>query len=355
MAKDYYQILGLDKKASKDEIKRQFHKLAHKYHPDKQSGDEAKFKEINEAYQILSNDKKRSEYDMYGNVFSGGGRPSGGFDTSGFDFSNFTNASGFDFDLGDIFGEMFGGSRTKNRRGRDISVDTQIDFKEAIFGSKRSFLLNKIGECEVCHGQGSKPGTKLKTCTTCNGQGKVNETRRSIIGNVTVSAVCSTCQGRGEIPETPCSNCKGEGVKKQNEEINITIPAGIENGEMIRLSGKGEAVTGGLAGDLYIKIHVEPHKLWKRDGFDLKMDLAVKLTDALLGATYTITTLEGESLDVKIPAGISFGEILRIKNKGVPMGDNRRGNLMIKIIIKTPQKLSRKAKKLVEDLREEGV
>ncbi|MEX0910261.1 MAG: molecular chaperone DnaJ [Candidatus Paceibacterota bacterium] len=356
MAKDYYQILGVDKKASTEDIKKQFRKLAHKYHPDKQGGDEAKFKEINEAYQILSNDKKRSEYDMYGNVFSGGSTGGGhGSNMGGFDFSGFNGGGGFEFDLGDIFGDMFGGGRGRTKRGRDISVDIQISFEESVFGVKRNLLINKIGACDTCGGSGAASSSKTKTCSTCNGKGKINETRRSFIGAVTINTTCSTCKGKGTIPEKPCSDCGGGGVKKKNEEINIKVPAGIENGEMIRLSGRGEAVSGGQNGDLYVKIHVEPHPVFKRDGYDLRMDLNVKLSDALLGAAYNIETIDGKNLTVKIPAGISFGEILRVKNEGVPVDEKRRGNLMIKIIIKTPQKLSRRARKIIEDLKEEGI
>ena len=353
MAKDYYHILGVDKKASTEDIKKQFRKLAHKYHPDKQGGDEAKFKEINEAYQILSNEKKRSEYDMYGNVFSGGN--AGGPNMGGFDFSGFNGGGGFEFDLGDIFGDMFGGGRSRTKRGRDISVDIQITFEESIFGAKRNLLINKIGTCDTCGGEGAEPGSKTKTCSTCNGKGKINETRRSFIGAVTINTTCSGCKGKGTIPEKACKDCGGDGVKKKNEEINIKIPAGIENGEMIRLGSRGEAVPGGQNGDLYVKIHVEAHPVFKRDNYDLRMDLNIKLSDALLGASYTIQTISGKNLTVKIPAGISFGEILRVKNEGVPIDEKRRGNLMIKIIIKTPQKLSRKVRKIVEDLKEEGI
>ncbi len=357
MAKNYYEILGVDKKASTEDIKKQFRKLAHKYHPDKQGGDEAKFKEINEAYQTLADEKKRSEYDMYGRAFSGGNSQQagwGGFGAEGFDFSGFAGNQGFDFDLGDIFGDMFSG-RGRSRRGRDISVDIQITFEESVFGVERKVLINKVGTCDTCKGSGAEAGSKTKTCETCNGKGKINETRRSFLGSVTVNTVCNTCHGRGEVPEKSCKTCAGEGIIKKNEEIKIQIPAGIESGEMIRMTGKGEAISGGQAGDLYIKIYVEAHKVWKRDGADLRMDLNIKLTDALLGAEYTIKTLEGSELKIKIPAGITFGEILRVKDKGVPLGGKNRGNLLIRVVINTPQKLNKKAQKLIEELREEGV
>ncbi len=361
MAKNYYEILGIDKKASKDDIKKQFRKLAHKYHPDKEGGDEAKFKEISEAYQTLSDDKKRSEYDMYGRAFAGGGNPGAGpggfsgFGAEGFDFSNFASGQGFEFDLGDIFGDIFGGGRQQQKRGRDISVDIQILFEESIFGIERKLLINKVGTCEGCAGSGAEKGSKAKTCPTCNGKGKVHETRRSFLGSVTVNTVCSACHGKGEIPEKVCKTCGGAGVKKKSEEITMKIPTGIESGEMIRLSGRGEAVSAGQAGDLYIKVYVEAHKVWKREGNDLRMDLNVKLTDALLGAEYNIKTLEGGDLQIKIPAGISFGEILRVKEKGVPIDGKHRGNLLIRVVINTPQKLTKTAQKLLEELREEGV
>ncbi len=360
MAKDYYNILGVDKKASKDEIKKAFRKLAHKYHPDKSGGDEVKFKEVNEAYQVLSNDKKRAEYDMYGNVFQGGGGPgAGGFQGNwgDFDFSNFTGGQGVEFDLGDIFGDFFTGGQSagrRTRRGRDISVDIQITFAESVFGIERKLLINKISQCDSCSGSGAEPGTKTKTCDTCNGSGKIHETRRSFIGAFNTVRECDKCHGTGQIPEKPCKTCSGAGVLKKNEEIKVKIPAGIQNGEMIRMTGKGEAIPGGVAGDLYIKIHVESHSIFRREGNDIIMNLNVKLSDALLGSNYEVETLDGK-IDLKIPPGVNFGEILRVKNKGVVISDNRRGDLLVKIIINTPKKLSRTAKKLIEDLRREGM
>ncbi len=356
MAEDYYKILGVEKKASKDDIKKAFRKLAHKYHPDKSGGDEGKFKEVNEAYQVLSNDKKRAEYDMYGNVFNGSG-PSGRGQAnwSDFDFSGFGGGQGgFEFDLGDIFGDIFSGGGGRARRGRDISVDIQISFSESVFGTERKILINKIGRCEECRGTGAATGSKTKKCPTCDGNGKVHETRRSFIGSFSTVKECGACKGRGEIPEHPCQTCHGEGVKKQNEEINVKIPAGIQNGEMIRMSGKGEAIASGISGDLYIKIHVDKHPVFRREGNDLVMNLNIKLSDALLGSEYEVETLDGK-IKIKIPEGISFGEILRIRDKGVPIAGGKRGDILITIIINTPKKLSRRAKKLVDELRQEGM
>ncbi len=361
MAKDYYDILGIDRSASKDDIKRAFHKLAHKYHPDKKGGDEARFKEANEAYQILTDDRKRAQYDQFGNA-NMGGFSAQGESAAGWDFSNFNGdsagAGGFSFDLGDIFGDFFGrsaGGRSSGaRRGRDISVDIQIPFADSVFGTERNVLINKIGVCDACAGAGAEKGSALKTCATCNGQGKLNETRRSFLGTFTTASVCDTCRGSGKVPEKRCGVCAGHGTLKKTEEIQIKIPVGIEDGEMIRMSNQGEAVSHGVAGDLYIRIHVDKHPTFRRDGANLTMDLNVKLTDALLGTDYKIKTLDGE-LTVKIPAGISSGEILRVRDRGVPVSTNRRGDLMIKIKVSIPTKLSRQAKKLIEELKEEGL
>lgn len=359
MSKDYYEILGVDKKASKEEIKKAFHKMAHKYHPDKSGGDDAKFKEVNEAYQTLSDDQKRAQYDRFGSAGPQGGF--GGFNGQngfgGFDFSGFTGGQDFEVDLGDIFGQFFGGGQgggQRVKRGRDIAVDVQISFKESVFGTNRSVLINKIGKCDDCQGTGAQTGSKKKTCTACNGKGTIKETRKSFLGSFVSTRECDKCHGGGEVPEHACKKCGGDGVLKKNEEIKIQIPPGINNGEMIRMSGGGEAVPSGVSGDLYIKIHVESDPIWKRDGNNLVTDLQVKLTDALLGADYPLKTLEGD-ITLSVPAGITHGEILRVRGQGVPTSTNKRGDLLIRIAIKIPTKLSSKAKKLIEDLKGEGV
>jgi len=367
MASDYYQTLGINKTASNDEIKKAFRTLAHKYHPDKKGGDEAKFKEVNEAYSVLSDEKKRAEYDAYGRVFSGGagggaGAGGAGFEGfEGFDFSNFAsgqgfggNGNGFEFDLGDIFTDFFGGQRERARRGRDISVDIELSFSESVFGTERRMLLNKTTACSVCRGSGAKPGTAMETCKTCNGKGKIRENRRSIFGSVQTTRTCDNCQGRGQVPAEKCGNCHGAGVTRKQEEIAVRVPVGIEDGEVIRLGGAGEAMQGGSAGDLYVKVHVTKHHLFRREGSNLVMDLSVKLSSALLGDEYTIETLDG-NVTVKIPEGIKPGEILRMRGKGVPIDRNRRGDLLIKITIDLPSKLGKEAKKLVEELKKQGI
>ncbi|HEV7424028.1 MAG TPA: molecular chaperone DnaJ [Candidatus Paceibacterota bacterium] len=367
MAKDYYEILGVNKGASKDEIKKAFYKLAHKYHPDKKGGNETKFKEVNQAYQTLSDDGKRAKYDQFGsqyeNMGAGGGYGGGQGGFEGFDFSG---AGGFaqggtEFDFGnlnDIFSDFFtggmGGGRTQARRGRDISTEVQISFADSIFGTNRKILITKTSTCLTCNGSGAKPETKMETCKTCNGQGKIHETKRSFLGSISTTKVCEVCLGSGEVPKEVCEKCKGKGVLRREEEISLDIPPGMRDGEMIRMTGMGEAISKGTTGDLYIKINVAPHPLFKRDGNDLVMNLNLKLSDALLGAEYPIQTLDGE-IKVTIPEGVAINEILRVRGKGVPTGKNKRGDLLIKLNIKLPSKISRKSREIIEELKKEGI
>jgi molecular chaperone DnaJ len=367
MAKDYYETLGVHKGASKEEIKKAFYKLAHKYHPDKKGGDEKRFKEVNEAYQVLSDEAKRSKYDQYGAGFENVGGGYGGFSAeggsaSGWDFSGaqgFGNGAEFDFgNLNDIFSDFFAGGmsggRQEARRGRDISTEIQISFQDSVFGMTRKVLITKTSECLTCHGSGAKPGTKMETCKHCNGQGHIRESKRTIFGNIASTKICEVCLGTGEVPKEPCETCKGRGVLRREEEITINIPAGIRDGEMIRMTGMGEAVSKGTPGDLYIKINVAPHPVFKRDGNDLVMNLNLNLTDALLGTTYPIETLDGK-IDVTIPEGVSVNEILRVRGKGVPYAKGKRGDLLIKLNIQLPSKLSRKSRELIEALKKEGI
>lgn len=363
MNKDYYETLGVSKGASKDEIKKAFYKLAHKYHPDKKGGNEAQFKQVNEAYQVLSDDAKRSKYDQYGSGFENmqggfGGAQQGDF--GGFDFSGFQqNGAGFDFgNLNDIFSDFFtggmSGGRPQARRGRDISTEIQISFSDSIFSVNRKILITKTSSCLTCHGSGAKTGTNMETCKQCNGQGHIRETKRSFLGSISSTKVCEVCLGSGEVPKEKCDTCKGKGVLRREEEVAIVIPSGIRNGEMIRMTGFGEAVAKGETGDLYIKINVAPHSVFKRDGNDLIMTLNLKLSEALLGTEYPIQTLDGD-IKVTIPEGVTINEILRVRGKGVPNGKNKRGDLLIKLNIKLPFKISRKARELIEELKKEGI
>lgn len=367
MSKNYYETLGVEKNASKEEIKKAFHLQAHKYHPDKNNGDDKKFKEVNEAYQVLSDDGKRVRYDQFGSAdgpMGGGnygGQQQGGFGGGfdGFDFSGFQNGQGFDMgDIGDIFGDFFGGGMgrgTKNsRRGRDIQTEISLSFEESIFGVKRDVVIEKQSTCEICKGTGGKVGSKMNICKTCNGQGQIREVRRSILGSFSTTKICDVCLGTGKIPSEKCSNCNGAGVYRKQKEIELNIPAGINNDEMLKMQGQGEDIQGGPSGDLYIKIKVKSHAAYKRDGLNLTMDLPIKLTDALTGMVYNLKTLEGNTIEVKIPEGINHNELLRVRGKGVP-GRNGRGDIILRIQVKMPTKLSRNAKEIIEKLKEEGL
>ncbi len=365
--KDYYKILDIDKKASKDEIKKAFYKLAAKYHPDKKGGDEAKFKEINEAYQTLSNDEKRKQYDTFGQTFPGGagaggagpfgqGGGFGGFDFSGFSGSDFHN---MEFDLGDIFGDIFGGGfggGSRVKKGRDMSMEIEISFEEAVFGVEKNVLISKMSKCKTCKGSRAKPGTKMETCKKCSGSGKIKEVKRSIFGAIESIKTCDECHGSGETPKEKCETCRGAGVLNTKEDIKINIPAGIKNREVIKISEMGEAIADGKTGDLYVTVLVKPHKVWKREGNDLVITQNIKLTDALLGAKYKIESLDG-IVELDIPKGVSPNEILKIKGKGVPNLHNKkeRGDILVKVNIEIPKNLSKKVEKIIEDLKEEGI
>lgn len=361
MAKDYYSILGVDKGASKDDIKKAFRTLAHKYHPDKKGGDEAKFKEASEAYGVLSDDAKRKQYDTFGSAGAGGfggGQGFGGFNAQDFDFSQFTNGSqGFSFDLGDIFGDVFGGGRSagrrSTRRGRDISIDIELDFKESVFGVERTIVVRKANTCATCKGSGGKPGTSMKKCDSCNGQGKIQETKTSIFGAFSTVTTCTTCAGRGEVPSEACDTCKGEGITKGEKDIRIAVPPGVEDGEMIRVQGGGEAIRAGTSGDLYVKIHVKQDKRFEKEGYDIVTELPVKLTDLVLGITHTIESLDG-AVDVIVPAGSNDGDEITIRGKGVPVGrGDQRGALRVVLTLEIPKKLSKTQEELFKKLREE--
>ncbi len=360
MSKDYYKILGVEKNASQDEIKKAFRKMAHQHHPDKQGGNADKFKEANEAYSVLSDEGKRKQYDTFGSAgpqqggFGGG---QGGF--GGFDFSGFQGQGGFqDVDLGDIFGDFFGGGRSQGRgrakRGNDISVDIEISFADSIFGTDKTIEINKVSNCSTCEGTGAKKGSKMKTCSTCQGHGKISEVKRTILGSFAQERVCDACHGKGKIPEEKCTTCHGAGVHKRKTEIEVSIPAGIDNGETMRLTGAGEAISGGTPGDLYIKLRVQKHAIWKKNGDNLTTELPIKLSEALLGTTRKLSTLDGD-IDLKIPEGITHGEVLRVRGKGVPVSAHARGDLFITILIDLPRKLSKEARKAVEVLRAEGI
>lgn len=354
---DYYSVLGISRSASEDEIKKAFRKLAHTYHPDKGTGDEKKFKEINEAYQVLSNKEKRARYDQTGQDYhsqgqgggSGAGQGFGGFDFNGqgFDFGG----SGFE----DVFSDFFGsraGSRGR-RSGADIQVDVEITFEEMVRGAKRDITLRKLSECDVCHGTGGKPGSRESTCSQCQGAGQVRRTVQSIFGMMQQAVVCDRCQGRGKTYAEQCHTCHGTGRTQREESISIDIPAGIGDGQTLSVSGQGAAgEAGSRAGDLYVNVHVRPHKTLVRRGDDIITEYAMSFAEAALGAKVSIETIEGEMI-MKIPAGTQPGEVFRIKGKGVPhLQRYGRGDHLVSVTLAVPKKLSSEEKRIIEALRD---
>jgi molecular chaperone DnaJ len=356
MAKDYYDVLGVKKGASKDEIKTAFRKLAHQYHPDKKGGDEKRFKEINEAYQVLSDEKKRGQYDAYGHAGVGAGGP-GGFGAGGFGGFEGFQGGGFEgVDFGDIFGDIFGGGgRHRTQRGNDIETSLSLSFVEAAFGAEKTISLTRNIQCETCNGNGAKPGKGMKQCGTCNGRGKVTEMRQSIFGSFSTVRTCSACEGRGQIPEEACATCKGKGLERKKEAFSISIPSGVQNGEVLRVPGHGDAVQHGVAGDLYVRLNVSSHPIYRREGAHLTMDLSIKLSDALLGTVKTVDDLHGKPVEIRVPSGVKHGDILRMKEKGIPTGKGKNGDILVHVSVSMPKDLKGDAKKIAEELRKLGM
>lgn len=362
MSKDYYKILGVEKNASADEVKKAFKKLALEHHPDRPGGDEKKFKEINEAYQVLSDKEKRQRYDQFGSDFEQQGGFGGGANWE--DFMRATRGQGgaqnfsFDFgDLGDIFGDIFGGgrqSRGGRQRGQDVQVDVEIDFKEAAFGVEKEIQVRKQDTCEVCTGSGAEPGSKLEDCGTCHGRGQVVQNQRTFLGTMQTVGTCPTCQGRGKHASKKCKHCGGDGILAKTSTINVKIPAGIDNGQSIRLQGHGEAAPhGGETGDLYIVAHVRPLKGFRRDGFDVYTLCEISFPQAVLGDKVEIETLDG-SVKIVVPEGTESGQLIRLKGKGIMhLGRNSRGDQYVEVKINVPKKITKQIRKLLEDLQQE--
>jgi len=354
---DYYDILGIQKNASQDEVKRAFRKLAKEHHPDR-GGDEKKFKEVNKAYQTLGDEKKRAQYDQFGHQayeqmggMGGGpqGNPFGG---------GFGGAQGFNInmeDLGDLFGSAFGGAfggggRSRGpARGRHIEMDIPLTFEEAAFGVEKKIDPYKTVTCDDCEGTGAEKGTKMNTCTNCDGTGQVKTVQNTILGSFQAVRPCTRCGGEGKTPEKLCSTCGGAGVTKKAKQIEVQIPAGINDGEVLRVGGEGEAVKGGRAGDLYLTMRLQPHKKFTRDDFDVYAKEEISFAQAALGDKIETETLDGK-VDLKIPAGTQPETVLRLKGKGVPLlKRSGRGDHYVTIKVQVPTKLSRKQKKLLEE------
>ncbi|GAB4278421.1 MAG: molecular chaperone DnaJ [Coriobacteriia bacterium] len=360
MAKrDYYEVLGVPRNASEDEIKKAFRKLARKHHPDA-GGSEEKFKEINEAYEVLSDPDKRKQYDQFGHYFAGAGAPGGGQAWSG----TGPFGGGFQYqqvnvedlgDLGDLFGDFFGGGfgsrKTSARRGRDLQYEVTVDFDEALRGTQRRVEVERQETCPTCKGTGAKPGTSPVTCPACNGTGRQAQSQ----GLFAMSRTCPRCMGKGTVIESPCSTCRGTGTVVRTKPMTINIPAGVTDGGKIRFKGKGEPGTGGgPAGDLYVVTHIRPHPYYERKGADIWMDLPVTFPEAALGTQVEIPTPDGR-VKLKIKPGTPDGRVLTLKGKGAPkLKGNGRGDLKVRVRVQVPKKLSKKQRELLEEYAAAG-
>ena len=354
--RDYYEVLGISKDASEQEIKKAYRKMAMKYHPDKNQGNkesEEQFKEVNEAYEVLSDPQKRRTYDQFGHAgFSGGGFGQGGF-------SGGQGFGGFEDMFGDIFGDMFGGGSRgsrKNgpRKGADMRLRMELKFEEAAFGVEREISIQREEECDTCHGSGAKPGTNSNTCPTCKGSGEVRQTTRTPFGNMMNVAQCPNCHGAGTIIEHKCDTCSGQGRVRKAKKLNVKIPAGVDDGATIKMSSEGQlGLKGGPRGDLYIIINVIPHKLFERDGYNVYLEMPITFVQAALGDEVEVPTLDGK-VKYKIPEGTQSGTVFRLRGKGIQhLRSSQRGDQLIRVNVEVPKKLSDKQKDLLKDFAKE--
>jgi len=348
---DYYTTLGVERGASAEEVKQAYRRLAHKYHPDKDGGDEEKFKEVNAAYQVLSDDQKRSQYDQFGTTFEDAGSTGGAGPFAGGFRVNMEDLG----DLGSVFDQFFGRSGTKTKqqpRGSDINIDITISFAQSASGTKKDITHRLYQTCRHCRGNKAEPGTPINTCSTCNGQGTVSRIRQTMLGAFTHSTTCSACQGEGSTAATPCSSCRGEGRELRDRTLTVDIPAGIADDQTIRLSGQGEAPAGqGITGDLYATIHVKPHRTLNREGDNILSNIDVSFIDAILGTTVKVATLAGKQ-DLRIPAGTQPNTHFTLPHLGFPaLQGSQRGDQIISVNISIPRKLTRQQKKLLQQFR----
>ena len=350
--RDYYEVLGVSKTATQDELKKAYRKLARKYHPDlnKDNAEAAeKFKECNEAYSVLSDEQKRAQYDQFGHAaFENGGMGGGGGFGGAGGFGGF-GGSGME----DIFDMFFGGqggrggrsSKAGPQRGADLRFDLEISFEEAAFGLEKEINLYRDEVCDHCHGEGAEPGSKVETCPECNGSGYVRFTQNTMFGQMVNERPCSRCKGEGKIISEPCKECRGNGTVKRNKKLKVKIPAGVDNGSRLRVSNEGEAgAKGGPSGDLYVYLYVKPHKFFERDGTTVLCEVPINIVQATLGADIKVPTLDGQ-VTMKIPEGTQPGKVMRIKGKGIPsLRNSSRGDQLVRIKVVVPTKLSDKQK-----------
>ncbi|MDO8463335.1 MAG: molecular chaperone DnaJ [bacterium] len=352
MANDYYSTLGVAKGATADEIKRAFRKLAQQHHPDK-GGDPERFKEINEAYQILSNAEKRQQYDQYGHTFEQA-RSQGGFrGFEGFgDFSNWAEATGVNFE--DLFSGVFGGARgrSQQRRGRDLEVRVDLAFSDAVFGATKTLKLERRIACGSCSGSGAEKGTDLESCSSCSGAGRVRQVQQTIFGAFQQVRTCPACEGAGKVAKTKCATCHGSGTQLKEGEVSLEVPAGVEDGTVLEVRGGGEATGHGApSGDLYVHLRVKPDARFERDGDTIRSRVTITAAQATLGDTVDVVTVDG-TVALKVPAGTQPGDHLRLKAKGVPRRGFGRGDHIVTVEVKIPEKLSRTEKRIWEELRD---
>lgn len=346
MAKDYYKVLGVDKNASRDEIKKAYKRLAKKYHPDlnKDEGSTEKFKEINEAAAVLGDDQKRQHYDQFGTADFAQGGPGGGFDFSGFDFGG--------GDFGDLFESLFGGSpfgggfrsrRRGPRRGADLRYDIEVELEDAVNGAEKHITIPRYETCKKCHGSGAESDSDIISCAECNGTGVTTRTQRTPFGMFQTQSTCRRCHGEGKVIENPCTECHGSGRVEQERKITVEVPAGVESGTTLRLTGQGEAgEKGARTGDLYVVVHVKPHKIFDRKGNDLFVEVPISFVTATLGDSIKVPTIGGTA-KLKIPAGTQSNTLFKMRDKGVPyIRGDAKGDQFVKVVVHTPEKLNNK-------------
>lgn len=356
--RDYYEVLGISKSASADEIKKAFRKLAIKYHPDKQGGDESKFKEVSEAYEVLKDQQKRQRYDQFGHAGVGGA--SGGAGGNPFEgFGGFGNGQSYEFNFGDggfgdIFSSFFGGgsqSQRGPRRGRDVETSIDLSFEDAVFGVERTIHVNLDDECSHCKGTTVEPGHDFKTCPTCKGAGQQTRVMNTMFGAIQQQVVCETCHGRGRVPEKVCSVCHGKGTERKRQNITIKVPAGVDDGATIRLRERGEAIADGQKGDLYVNLRVKPHKKFTREGDLILSEEHISMVDAALGTEIEVDTVDG-TVRMKIPAGTQSGTDFKLSGHGVPhVRGSGRGAHIVSIVVDIPTKLTKKQRELLNSFR----